>query len=747
MADITITIQGQADAAVSSIDNVINRLNALSSTLDSVAQRAQTAFATLGNIQLPGLLGIQTQLRNMSLQLADLQSRISNVSGQAENLSQRMNNVGTTSIRTSSQVRQTSGSFSLLGKSTKHATGFMSKFIKSIGRIAFYRLLRTAIKAVTQAFSEGLKNAYQFSKRTGGMLAPALDKVSSAAGRMKNQLGAALGGVLTAIAPILIRIINLVTRAANAITQLFAILNGSGVYKRATEQMEEWGDAAGGAGGKVKGLLAAWDELNVIGQEKSGGGGGSSDYNDGMFEWAEVDSDWAKLFSEGEFFKIGEKLNGALGEISEKIEEWFKDLDSKHYGKKFADFVNGIFSDETSFRKAGEAVGTGLSTIIHAIDDFLTDDDGMQIGKSIGAYLNGMLDNIDWRSLGHALGEGLNDIVDILQGFINEFDAQQAANDLTTAINSFIETVDWDAIGKLGTDLLFELVDFLGEFLLNLDWYALFDGIFTTIRSATFELLSDPGRLLAGLIKIVGGILFALFSFIVSIIKNKFYYVFAVVDTIISSFDPDWTPITAKIDGFMDDAQKSWTGWMDSAAVEVENFFGQYTANINNAEDAAKASKAGFDKFAQSAVNVTGKIFGLSKAINSIPKLKTSTIKINTVVTGGGSGGSGNLIKVNINTPQFKAEGGYVDAGQLFVARESGPEMVGTIGNRTAVANNDQIVAGVSAGVAKANDEQNGLLEQLVRIGSAMLNKEFTISPSIALGQVVERSRSMYARS
>lgn len=48
------------------------------------------------------------------------------------------------------------------------------------------------------------------------------------------------------------------------------------------------------------------------------------------------------------------------------------------------------------------------------------------------------------------------------------------------------------------------------------------------------------------------------------------------------------------------------------------------------------------------------------------------------------------------------AGGGFVDAGQLFVAREAGAEMVGSIGRRTAVANNDQIVEAVSSGVYKA---------------------------------------------
>lgn len=48
------------------------------------------------------------------------------------------------------------------------------------------------------------------------------------------------------------------------------------------------------------------------------------------------------------------------------------------------------------------------------------------------------------------------------------------------------------------------------------------------------------------------------------------------------------------------------------------------------------------------------------------------------------------------------ADGGFVGSGQMFVAREAGPEMVGSIGGRTAVANNDQIVQAVSLGVYNA---------------------------------------------
>lgn len=53
---------------------------------------------------------------------------------------------------------------------------------------------------------------------------------------------------------------------------------------------------------------------------------------------------------------------------------------------------------------------------------------------------------------------------------------------------------------------------------------------------------------------------------------------------------------------------------------------------------------------------------------------------------------------------EYKAEGGFVDSGEMFIARENGlTEMVGRIGNRTAVANNDQIVEAIEKGVMRAN--------------------------------------------
>ena len=89
--------------------------------------------------------------------------------------------------------------------------------------------------------------------------------------------------------------------------------------------------------------------------------------------------------------------------------------------------------------------------------------------------------------------------------------------------------------------------------------------------------------------------------------------------------------------------------------------------------------------------------------------------------------GIGSLFKSvqppSLSIPAY-ANGGFVNEGQLFLAREAGAEMVGNIGRRTAVANNDQIVSGIAGGVAEANEEQNALLREQNSLLRAIYEKE-----------------------
>lgn len=96
------------------------------------------------------------------------------------------------------------------------------------------------------------------------------------------------------------------------------------------------------------------------------------------------------------------------------------------------------------------------------------------------------------------------------------------------------------------------------------------------------------------------------------------------------------------------------------------------------------------------------------------------------------------------------ASGGMPDTGELFLAREAGAELVGSIGRRTTVANNDQIVEGISVGVRDANEEVVNALyaaaSQIVRAVDAKDTAAYIdgrkISKEVTTGQ--NRMNRMY---
>lgn len=102
--------------------------------------------------------------------------------------------------------------------------------------------------------------------------------------------------------------------------------------------------------------------------------------------------------------------------------------------------------------------------------------------------------------------------------------------------------------------------------------------------------------------------------------------------------------------------------------------------------------------------------------------------KINDFFGGIGDGiadavGIGQGTSVDITPVQKFATGGFPNRGQLFIANESGPEMVGRIGGRSAVANKDQITDGIATAVYTANAEQNRLLREQNDLLRAILAK------------------------
>lgn len=211
--------------------------------------------------------------------------------------------------RASGGLARMRSSFAALADRIKRSNGFLKTFWNAIKRIAFYRLIRSMIKAITDAFKEGIHNAYQFSKAIDYRLATAMDKVSSATMKMKNQLGSLGAEVISAVSPVLIRLAKIITWVADKMAQFIAAMQGYSTYLKATDVSKPWEEGAD-AVKKYKSNLQGFDELNVIEapESKSDDDGGFGS----MFEVADVSSKIAEF---------AEKIKGIITWVKDHLDE------------------------------------------------------------------------------------------------------------------------------------------------------------------------------------------------------------------------------------------------------------------------------------------------------------------------------------------------------------------------------------------------------------------------------------------
>ena len=87
---------------------------------------------------------------------------------------------------------------------------------------------------------------------------------------------------------------------------------------------------------------------------------------------------------------------------------------------------------------------------------------------------------------------------------------------------------------------------------------------------------------------------------------------------------------------------------------------------------------------------------------------------------------------------ETRAAGGIVDAGQMFIAQEAGPELIGNIGRKTAVANTTQMVDAMAQGVYQANAESNMLLRQIIDYAAEIAAKEYESGGSVTVESITQ---------
>jgi len=127
------------------------------------------------------------------------------------------------------------------------------------------------------------------------------------------------------------------------------------------------------------------------------------------------------------------------------------------------------------------------------------------------------------------------------------------------------------------------------------------------------------------------------------------------------------------------------TNALDSISTGADNMLTEFTKSINGLDDSTKKALG----------DVNSEIRNWQPADIKTPHFDIQLKPI------GGEGVLGGIMIPEI-TPRWYEEGGFPTSGDLFFANENGAaEMVGRIGNKTAVANNDQITTSITNAVVQ----------------------------------------------
>ncbi len=590
--------------------------------------------------------------------------------------------------------------FASMAKGLKDTSKHLGKFQKVFGRVLLYRTVRQAIASVTNGLKEGITNLEAYSERFGTAFKPNLDSIKESILFVKNASAAMVAPIINHLTPAVNALAEAFANMANQVGFFIAKVTGQASFSAAIRGAQQLDKAAG----SLKKTLFGFDELNIFnapsGSSESATGAYFEEWETGADnlvdlvkkqDWLEVGKEIAERlnasFANLDVATLGTKLQEKIKAVIEVALGFVRNFDFSMVGNKALDFAAALFDPNTAW-EFGELAASMLTGLVDTVLGLFTGPGSVQkwttIGESIKNAIVGACTKMttwfqekDWENLS-------KNITESVKGFFTGLDLKEVALSIVGAIVASVETLikltsglflgssqgimesfekDFDEESDKET-----YKDRLGEIWSDLVVIGLTAGIGL--------LAKGPMGLLAG------GVVGAFINSIrtkenVTEIEDAFTWVFSTVS---------WVAIGARVGG--------------PAGAVIGAIF-------------AGASYAGSKKDDVDTDDYSGIYTAQAAAQRQADYLKREEERKNKKYSSLG---------FNLN-----ADGGFVDTGQMFIAREAGPELVGTIGNRTAVANNNQIVEGIASGVAGAMDNTNSIIMQMANaVVNAIANKEIT---------------------
>lgn len=664
----------RARAEASAVNTEINRGNSVIPYQSIVPfrgiNRAERTFGgDQGVHQIPpsnfaGILGAPSSVFGQTIELDPSQWSVksSEVSGQWFD-------------RLKGKVHDLADAFKLLRSDTKKSgsqarqtSNSFTYLRKTLMRFAVYKLLNIAIKNITR----GLQNVAMYSKEANAVLT----EYKTIGLQLGNSIAAALIPVLQTLLPLVRALVDVIIDVSNAVNILFAKMNGQTSFRKAKKYTDDYAQSLG----KLR-TVASMDEIHTIGQ--------TYNYSE-MFEDVEIDS-----------ANFTDAL-ATIGQITAALIMLKTVFSGREWAATLTALTGKTIRYSTILKKVGGvllSIAGVLETIKGASDAWVNGLDwgnfaeiligiAMTVGGlaltfgALGAQIGGIVGGVVMMVIGikDAITEGLN--------WTNGALTAGGATLIGALIGSFfgpVGTLIGAAIGLvvgLVTDLVIWLVQ---------NWDAV---------SAWFVNLWDGiGNWFVGVGEWFKNIWFNVGDFF----KNL------------------WSGIS---DWFV----KMWNGlgeffinvgkWISVAWGNIGTFFSNLWKGIANGfVTVINGIITGFEAF----INFFVK--GINWIISGINRISFEVPDWVPGIGGNRVGFNlGYIGEVSFGRLKGYETGGFPEDG-LFMANHS--ELVGRFSNgKTAVANNEQIVEGISRGVSEATSEQNELLREQNKILVRLLSKD-----------------------
>lgn len=375
--------------------------------------------------------------------------------------------------------------------------------------------------------------------RTSGSFANQIRILQLNFDQLRIAVGNALIPIAEAVLPSINAIIAGLTKLANVFAKVTALLFGkspevkatsgiaasAGAAADATDKLAESTAGAGSAAKQaekdMKGVLASFDELNILASNAAGsvggaGGGGGASAPD--LEIPSYEAEIEDVDQLGEAFEsLGELFVKTLDDILAGMPAFkqalldfaagFNEFNQKLYdaftfpgvkerveqlGRELADAFNGLVN-AINWELWGRTLGAGLNLGLQFLTEFLYTFDWINLGKKFAEFINGLVYEVDWYDFGRLLWTHFKLGLETFAGFILGLDMPalaQAASDIAKgffdSMQESIAIIDWDGIGRQ-----------IAEFLNNIDWV----GVINSIAGAFQEMVGAALEMLGGFIQ------------------------------------------------------------------------------------------------------------------------------------------------------------------------------------------------------------------------------------------------------